>query len=199
MQCLSVPQYLLRDCSSVIQPVCHILTQFKWAWECWEHLDCAFHSSNPGLCGCFSGELSLCYPQSNTHIMSVFLHSQCVCLNVHKMERFCPRYAHVTGVGDSLCVSVLFVCPTSCSLAVLCFPIPWVGVLLETSFVVPRRQKVAFPVYYLYKFCFIHPVEACVSWMLKRDWPAFFSSVSGGGVQPLPSSGTHLPALPLTP
>lgn len=73
----------------------------------------------------------------------------------------------------------LFVWPTSCSIALLCFPVPlvdegWAGVLLGTSFVVPRRQKVALPVYYLRKFVFSHPGQAHLSWMLKRDWPALF-------------------------
>lgn len=111
-QCTPVPAEGLLQCDPACLPhldtVLWLRRRVKWAWECWEHLDCAFHSSNPGFCGYFSGELPLCYPQNNTHMMSVFLHSQHECLNVHKMERCCAKYAHVTGVRDSLWC--LFVC-----------------------------------------------------------------------------------------
>lgn len=91
-----------------------------------------------------------------------------------KLRDFLPNM-HMWLEWEIVCVFFcLFVCPTSCSLAVLCIPIPLVDegkarVLLETSFVVPRRQKVAFPVYCLYKFGFINPVQAHLSWVLKGD------------------------------
>lgn len=85
---------------------------------------------------------------------------------------------HTSLEWEIVCGVCLFVWPTSCSMALLCFPVPLVdegwALLLGTSFVVPRRQKVALPVYYLCKFVFSHPGQAHLSWMLKRYWPALF-------------------------
>ena len=141
-------------------------------WECWDYLHSSFLWSNTSLCGYFSSESSGCYPQSSgfskyTCFLSVFLRSQREWANAHTTVSF-PAWS----LGREM-AGLFFVCPDSCSLATPHSPIPlvnkgWETVLLETSLVVPRRQKVAFPVYYLYKFAFIHPVEAHLSQVLER-------------------------------
>lgn len=107
--------------------------------------------------------------------MFVFLHSQHECLNAHNIVSFSAKYAQVTGMWNGVWFFfVVVVCPDSCSLATPHSPIPvvnkgWETVLLKTSSLVPRRQKVALWVYYLYNFFFIHPVDVHVSQVLKRD------------------------------
>lgn len=128
------------------------------------------------LCGYFSSKSSSVL-STKQWLIKMYVYHVCVLTQsawVFKclQHSFSAKCAQITGMQDGLCIFV--VCPNSCSLATPRSPIPlvnkgWETVLLKTSSIVPRKQKVAFPVYYLYKFVFIHPVEAHHSQVLKRE------------------------------
>lgn len=139
--------------------------------------------------------------------MFVFLHSQHECLSAHNIVSFSAKYAQVTGMWNGVWffffVVVVVVCPDSCSLATPHSPIPvvnkgWETVLLKTSSLVPRRQKVALWVYYLYKFFFYSSCGRTRLPGAEKRWTDLLASspASGDGVQPLPGSGSHLLLLP---